>query len=37
MATNTPAVFFRGNPAYGTTNVQRVQLQLRLSHLTLLL
>jgi hypothetical protein len=23
MATNTPAVFFRGNPAYGTTNVQR--------------
>lgn len=23
MATNTPAVFFRGNPAYGTSNVQR--------------
>jgi hypothetical protein len=23
MATNTPAVFFRGNPAYGTTNVVR--------------
>ena len=23
MATNTPAVFFSGNPAYGTTNVQR--------------
>jgi hypothetical protein len=23
MATNTPAVFFRGNPAYGTTNVER--------------
>jgi hypothetical protein len=23
MATNTPAVFFRGNPAYGATNVQR--------------
>lgn len=23
MATNTPAVFFRGNPAYGTTNVAR--------------
>jgi hypothetical protein len=23
MATNTPAVFYRGNPAYGTTNVQR--------------
>lgn len=23
MATNTPAVFFRGNAAYGTTNVQR--------------
>jgi hypothetical protein len=23
MATNTPAVFFRGNPAYGSTNVQR--------------
>lgn len=23
MATNTPAVFFRGNPAYGTTNVNR--------------
>jgi hypothetical protein len=23
MATNTPAVFFRGNPAYGTTNVSR--------------
>lgn len=23
MATNTPAVFFRGNPQYGTTNVQR--------------
>ena len=23
MATNTPEVFFRGNPAYGTTNVQR--------------
>jgi hypothetical protein len=23
MATNTPAVFYRGNPAYGTTNVSR--------------
>lgn len=23
MATNTPAVFFRGNPTYGTTNVSR--------------
>ena len=23
MPTNTPAVFYRGNPAYGTTNVQR--------------
>jgi hypothetical protein len=23
MATNTPAVFFRGNPTYGTTNVAR--------------
>jgi len=23
MPTNTPAVFFRGNPAYGATNVQR--------------
>ncbi len=23
MPTNTPAVFFRGNPAYGTSNVQR--------------
>lgn len=23
MATNTPAVFYRGNPSYGTTNVQR--------------
>jgi hypothetical protein len=23
MATNTPAIFYRGNPAYGTTNVQR--------------
>ena len=23
MATNTPAVFFRGNPAYGATNVAR--------------
>lgn len=23
MATNTPAVFYRGNPAYGTTNVAR--------------
>lgn len=23
MATNTPAVFFRGNPSYGATNVQR--------------
>jgi hypothetical protein len=23
MATNIPAVFFRGNPAYGATNVQR--------------
>lgn len=23
MATNTPAVFFRGNPAYGTTSVSR--------------
>jgi hypothetical protein len=23
MATNTPAVFFRGNPAYGTTNAPR--------------
>jgi hypothetical protein len=23
MATNTPAVFYRGNPAYGTTNVNR--------------